>query len=76
MRRSRIDIIIDVLEVANVGVNKTAVVYKTNLNFKLAEKYLELLQKHGLVENMINKYRTTEKGKVFLEKAKELTLQL
>ncbi len=76
MRRSRIDIIIDVLEVANMGVNKTAVVYKTNLNFKLAEKYLGLLQKQGLVENNVNKYKTTEKGRIFLEKAKELILQL
>ncbi len=76
MRRSRIDIIIDVLEVAAIGVNKTAVVYKTNLNFKLAEKYLELLQKQGLVENRVNKYLTTNKGKIFLEKARELTLQL
>ncbi len=76
MRRSRIDIIIDVLDVAVAGVNKTAVVYRTNLNFKVAEKYLGLLQKQGLVENNINKYKTTEKGKIFLEKAKELILQL
>jgi len=70
------DIIIDVLEVAVISVNKTAVVYKTNLNFRLAEKYLGLLQKQGLVENTVNKYKTTEKGKIFLEKARELTLQL
>ncbi len=76
MRRSRIDIIIDVLEVAVMGVNKTAVVYKTNLNFKLADKYLGLLQKQGFVENSVKKYKTTEKGKLFLAKAKELTLQL
>jgi predicted transcriptional regulator len=76
MRRSRIDIIIDVLEVAKMGVNKTSVVYRSNLNFKLAEKYLELLQKHGLVEKRVDKYITTEKGKIFLQKAKELTLQI
>ena len=76
MRRSRIDIIIDVLEVAKMGVNKTSVVYKTNLNFKLADKYLELLQSQGLVENKVDKYITTDKGKIFLEKAKEITLQL
>ncbi|MBU4139994.1 MAG: winged helix-turn-helix domain-containing protein [Euryarchaeota archaeon] len=76
MRRSRIDIIIDVLEVAVMGVNKTAVVYRTNLNFKLAEKYLDLLQKQGFVENTVNKYKTTDKGKIFLQKAKELILQL
>lgn len=76
MRRSRMDIIIDVLEVAVKGVNKTAVVYKTNLNFKLAEKYLEILQKQGFIENTLNKYKTTDKGRIFLQKAKELTLQL
>lgn len=76
MRRSRIDIIIDVLEVAKMGVNKTSVVYRSNLNFKLAEKYLELLQKHGLVEKRVEKYITTEKGKIFLQKAKEINLQI
>ncbi len=75
MRRSRIDIIVDVLDAAQMGVNKTSVVYKTNLNFKLADKYLELLQKHELVENRSNKYITTNKGKIFLEKAKEVTLK-
>lgn len=75
MRRSRIDIIIDVLDVAQMGVNKTSVVYRTNLNFKLADKYLELLQRHGLVENSLDKYKTTDKGKIFLEKAKEVTLE-
>ncbi len=76
MRRSRIDIIIDVLEVAKVGVNKTGVVYKTNINFRLADKYLDLLQKQGFVENIVDKYRTTNKGKIFLEKAREVTLQI
>ncbi len=76
MRRSRIDIIIDVLEVAKIGVNKTGVVYKTNINFKLADKYLDLLQKQGFVENIVDKYITTSKGKIFLEKAREVTLQL
>jgi predicted transcriptional regulator len=76
MRRSRIDIIIDVLEAAIKGINKTSVVYKSNLNFRLAEKYLELLQNHGMVENRGDKYITTEKGNIFLKKAKELTLQI
>ena len=75
MRRSRIDIIIDVLDAAQMGVNKTSVVYRTNLNFKLADKYLELLQRHGLVENRVDKYITTDKGKIFMEKAKEVTLE-
>ena len=76
MRRSRIDISIDILEVAKKEVNKTGIVYRTNLNFKLAERYLDLLLKHGLVENRLDKYITTDKGKIFLAKAKEIALNL
>ncbi len=74
MRRGRIDIIIDILETAKEGVNKTRIVYKANLNFKLADKYLALLQKHGLMENKIDKYIITEKGKEFLERAQDMFL--
>jgi predicted transcriptional regulator len=74
MKRDKIDIIIDVLDVAKMGVNKTSIVYRTNLNFMLAGKYLDILQKHGLVENKSDKYITTERGKIFLEKAKEITI--
>jgi predicted transcriptional regulator len=28
-------------------VNKTGLVYRTNLNFRLAEKYIELMEKQG-----------------------------
>ena len=76
MHRSRIDIIIDILDVARSGANKTKIVYKTNLNFKLADKYLDLLQKRGLVENKLEKYITTEKGKILLERAREITSEL
>ena len=76
MKRSRIDIIIDVLEAAKMGVNKTGLVYKTNLNFKLADNYLEILQNQGLVEKRLDKYITTDKGKAFLQKANEISLYL
>jgi len=76
MRRSRFDIIIEILDVAKAGVNKTSIVYKTNLNFMLAEKYLGLLVMQGLVENRSEKYFTTDKGRLFMEKAKDLTLLL
>jgi len=76
MRRSKIDIVVDVLEVTKNGVNKTAIVYKTNLNFRLADKYLLLLEKQGLLEKKSDKYFTSDKGKIFLGKAKDLTMQL
>ena len=80
MRRSRVDIIIDILEAAKDGANKTSIVYKTNLNFKLADEFLNLLQKHSLLENKLDgdklKYITTLKGKMFLMKTKEISLYL
>lgn len=75
-KRGRVDIIIDILEVAKKGTNKTAIVYGANLNFQLTEIYLALLQKNGFIENMQGKYVTTDKGKMILEKAKEINLQL
>lgn len=72
MKRGRIDIIIDVLETAKEGVNKTRIIYKANLNFKLVDKYLALLQKNGLIEKKMDKYIITEKGKRFLERAQDV----
>ncbi|MDO8727942.1 MAG: winged helix-turn-helix domain-containing protein [Candidatus Methanoperedens sp.] len=76
MKRGRIDIIIDVLKTAMVGVNKTRIVYKANLNFKLADKYLALLQKNGLMEKKMDKYIITEKGERFLERAQDVVLNI
>ncbi len=75
-KRGRVDIIIDILEVAKKGTSKTAIVSGANLNFQLAERYLVLLLENGFIENMQDKYVTTDKGKMILEKAKEINLQL
>ncbi len=77
MRRTETEIIVAILEAAGEPINKTAIVYKTNINFKLAKKYLDLLQANGLIEkNLENKYQITDKGKSYLQKAKELSLFL
>lgn len=73
MRRSRLEIIIDILEAGKEGINKTSIVYKANLNFKLAREYLDLLQEQGLIENRLNIYITTVDGKCFLDKAKSVS---
>ncbi|HEY9204322.1 MAG TPA: winged helix-turn-helix domain-containing protein [Candidatus Methanoperedens sp.] len=70
--RGRLDIIVDILEVAENEVNKTSIVYGANLNFKLTEKYLDLLLKHGFMENRQDKYIATDKGKTILKKAKDV----
>ncbi len=76
MRRSRIDTIIDMLEAAKIDANKTNIICRTDLNLKIAEKYLNLLQKHGLMDSRSGKYITTEKGKCFLKDAKAVTPHL
>jgi predicted transcriptional regulator len=75
-KRGRLDINIDILEVAKKGASKTAIVSSANLNFMLAEKYFALLLENGFMENRQDKYVITEKGKTILEKAEEITLQL
>jgi predicted transcriptional regulator len=49
-------------------------VYKANLNFNLATKYLDLLLKRGLVIADGSSYVITEEGVAFAEKAKELQI--
>jgi predicted transcriptional regulator len=73
-RRSKFDIIIAILDVVSGGANKTKIVYKTNLNFNLATKYLDFLLEKGLVRTNSSIYEITEEGETFLEKAKELQI--
>ncbi len=75
MNRGRIDIITDILNICKEQQNKTRIVYKTNLNFNLTGKYLDLLIKNGFLEKRENRYVITDKGRTFLEKAKEISLQ-
>ena len=67
-RRGRLEIIADILSVAMKEAKKTEIVYRANLNFKRAGKYLLYLEEKGLIENgnMSREYRTTEKGREFL----------
>ena len=77
MRRNRLDIIIGILEVAREEVNKTGIVYRTNLNFLITDKYLAMLIEKGFLEKKEGgKYATTDNGKAFLEKAREINSQL
>ena len=67
-RRTSIEIIVDILEIGSIsgGASKTALVYKSNLNFKLFSKYVILLRAKGFLEQCDGPssvvYRTTEKG--------------
>lgn len=74
MRRSEIDIIMDILEAARRGATKTGIVYNANLNFKRADRYLDVLQRMGLAKRSSNYYHITEQGINYLEKIKEINI--
>jgi predicted transcriptional regulator len=79
MKRSRDMIISDILDICIEGASKTRIVCKANLNFKTVNPYIELLIKNGLVntaKEQIVTYRTTSKGKAFLENFKQIQLNL
>lgn len=72
--RRRTDIAVDILRVAMNGAKKTHIVSEVNLNFNIAQKYLEMLNEKELIRHEKGLFITTDKGKVFQEMAKELKL--
>ncbi|KON29659.1 hypothetical protein AC482_05960 [miscellaneous Crenarchaeota group-15 archaeon DG-45] len=73
MRRNDLDICADILQVALSGAKKTHIVYKANLNFNIAKKYLRSLIDKGHLQPVDGGYYiTTTKGVRFLEQYREL----
>lgn len=75
LRRSKIDIVGKILSIAVDGIGKTAIVYRANLNFARADKYIGMLLKEGLISTLGGskvKYKTTDKGLNFLKLHKNL----
>jgi predicted transcriptional regulator len=67
--RSRIDIISQILEVANGGdVTKTNIMYKALLSYAQMKEYLTMLTDNGLLsyDKETQTFKTTEKGLRFL----------
>jgi len=72
VRRSRVEVIVDILTEALEGANKTRIMYRANLNFVRFNCYLSELVENGLlvVEDGGGGrvvYRVTERGKTLLE---------
>jgi len=67
LRRSKGQIIAQILEICLMpGVVKTNVICRSNLNFKTATPYLDLLIRRGLLDAVPGKptiYKTTPKGR-------------
>jgi predicted transcriptional regulator len=65
-RRSEMEIIATILDIARQGINKTNVLYKANLNYVQLKNYVGFLLEKGLLESIGNMYSTTKKGNLFL----------
>ena len=57
-----------------MGQRKLILYTEVNLNFNIAQKYLEMLNEKELIRHENGLFITTDKGKVFQEMAKELKL--
>jgi len=67
--RERLDIIADILGVANPRAKKTKIMYQANLSYKILLKYLGELIEASLLEfeNEQQFYMLTQKGQDFLQ---------
>ena len=66
-KRNHTEIIAELLDIASgLGATKTALVYRANLNFTLANRYIEFMEGKGMIERAGARsptlYRTTDKG--------------
>ena len=71
-RRHRLEIVTEILRNAKGGIQKTQLVYLTNINFTLLKKYQNLLVEKGLIESTNGQIRTTEAGIEFISKYDKL----
>ena len=78
MRRGRFEIIGEILSLTadgDDGAVKTSIVYRANLNFNIANRYLSMLLQEGLVrvvDGPTMKYKITGRGLRFLDMYKNL----
>jgi predicted transcriptional regulator len=66
MRRSKLEIVADILQVCLVPRGKTRIMCNARLNFTHATDYLRQLTSLGLLSQKNGKYKTTDKGRQFI----------
>jgi predicted transcriptional regulator len=78
MRRNRLEIMVEILDLCRSPRNKTRIMYQANLSWKLVQEYLSELKSRSLLEihNSPFRYATTEKGLRFVERWKNLDSML
>jgi predicted transcriptional regulator len=73
--RCRLDILADIVKVAETGARKTKIMYFANLSFLLLNKYLEDALHVGFLQTKGEKYLMTKKGEAFLERYRRFSSQ-
>jgi predicted transcriptional regulator len=71
-KRGRLQTINEILDLSMNGLRKTHIMYKANLSHSQLEKFLNFLIEKGLLEITYDYYITSERGREFLKKFKEL----
>jgi len=66
--RDRLEIIADIVSIARERVKRTQIMYKANLSYKLLVRYLTEVTVAGLLVPEDYSYKSTRKGKRFLER--------
>jgi predicted transcriptional regulator len=66
MRRSRFEIVADIMQACLLPRGKTRIMCKVKLNFTQANDYLGQLTSLGLLSQENGKYKTTDKGRQFI----------
>lgn len=76
MRRHRFHIMAEILNAAKEGITKTQILYRANLSFTQLVHYITLLSELNFLETIeVDEktiYKTTRRGKQFLQRFKEI----
>jgi predicted transcriptional regulator len=73
-KRTTIEVMRDILEVAANGAKFTTIRLKARLNYSMAIHYLTLAHDNGYIQHENRTFLTTEKGNSFIKTANELAM--
>ncbi len=72
LRRSKIELMTEILRVCHSGVNKTRIISSTNLNCKITTECLNFLVENNYIVNGDNSYQISKNGLELLNKINEI----
>jgi len=71
-KRSYFDTILEILKAYDAGDETSHSLHRTDLDDEELARYLATLVGYGLLKTVDDGYRTTEKGRLFLERLEKL----